>query len=138
MEPEDAVLVLDEIIGSLRENPGQFNISVVVNTAGAVGIGGPGGPGIVGIAHGGGTGVHASASAPSQVAIDIARGQVESRLDEEFGSLLQTLDEIKAEIQRPDASADRAKGLLKRIGDWVPNVVAAVVAHLVARSIPGA
>ena len=138
MKLEEALRVLDEVIKSLRENPGQFNIKVEVNTAGAVGIGGSGGPGIVGISNGGGTGFSATSSSPSQVSVNIARGEAGSRFGREMDELVQTLEGIKTEMQRADASADRANGLLKRLGSWVPNVVVAVVSELIKSAIVGA
>lgn len=80
MKQEEVVRVLDEVIRSLRENPGQFNIKVDIDTAGAVGIGGSGRHAIVGIANGGGVGFSATASAPSEMSLSIARGETESRL----------------------------------------------------------
>jgi hypothetical protein len=137
MKPKEAVLVLDEMIKSLRQNPSQFNIKVEVNTAGAVGIGGSGGHGIVGIAQGGGTGFSATASTPSQMTLNIATDAADSQLRGEMDALVATLEEIKTELARPHASADKAHGLLKRVGNWVPNVIVAVVAHLIAGSIAG-
>jgi len=137
MKPEEAAQVIDVIVKSLRDNPGQFNLNVEVTVAGAVGVGGPGGPGIVGISQGGGTGVSASASAPSEMTINIAQCRAEAQFGAELERLLSTLDDIKAEVLRPDASADRAQGLLKRLVTWVPETIVAVVAQLIATSIRG-
>ena len=139
MKPKEAAQVIDAIVKSLRDNPTQFHVNVGITMAGAVGIGGMGGPGIVGIAQGGGVGFSASASAPGQVAIDIAQQQGIAQLDAEYGALLTTLEEIKAEVLKSNPSKMKANGLLKRlVGTWIPDVIVAVVAKVVATAIGNA
>ena len=136
MKPKEAAQVIDAIVKSLRENPTQFPINVGISMAGAVGIGGAGGPGIVGIAQGGGVGFSASASAPSQVAINIAQQQGLAQLDAEYNALLSTLEEIKVELLKSDPSKMKADRLLNRlVGTWIPDVVINVVAQLIAAAV---
>ena len=138
MQPMEAAQIIDAVVKSLRAKPGQFHLNLKVEVAGAVGVGGLGGPGIVGIAQGGGVGVSASASAPSQMTVNLAQGGAEAQFGAELEQLLATLEEIKSEILKPVPSKARADGLVKRlVGTWVPDTIVAVVAQLIATSISG-
>ncbi len=95
MEAREAAVVIDRIIESLRSNPAQFNINVSVTTTGAIGVGGSGGPGIVGIAHGGGTGFSATASAPTAAQVHIAQQPGFQQLSSEMSAMLETLQQLK-------------------------------------------
>ena len=136
MQPMEAAQIIEAVVKSLRAKPGQFHLNVMV--AGAVGVGGLGGHGIVGIAEGGGVGVLASASAPSQMTVNIAQGRAEAQFGAELEQLLAMLEEIKSEILKPLPSKARADGLVKRlVGTWLPDTIVAVVAQLIAASISG-
>ena len=138
MQPTEAAQIIDAVVKSLRAKPGQFHLNVKVKVAGAVGVGGLGGPGIVGIAQGGGVGVSASASAPSQMTVNVAQGQAEAQFGAELEQLLATLEEIKSEILKPVPSKACADGLVRRlVGTWIPETIVAVVAQLIATSISG-
>ena len=138
MQATEAAQVIDEMIKSLRANPGQFNINVRVVTAGAVGIGGSGGPGIVGIAQGGGVGVSASAGAPSQMTVEIARQQGQRELSAQLGQMLTTLEEIRNELLQPKPSKSRIQNFLDSLSSkWLPEAIISVVTKLITSSIGG-
>ena len=136
MKAKEAAEVIDGIIQSLRDNPAQFNIAVNTSVAGAVGVGGPGGPGIVGVAQGGGVGFMGVASAPSQVQIDIAQGRAKEELTQEFERCLAVLEQIRDEILKKTPSKSRLEKLVDSLKEkWLPNVIAATVAQLIARVV---
>jgi len=133
MQATEAAQVIDEMIKSLRAKPGQFNINVRVVTAGAVGIGGSGGPGIVGIAQGGGVGVSASASAPSQMTVEIAQQHGQQEFSAQLGQMLATLEGIRDELLQPEPSKSGIQKFLDSLSSkWLPEVIISVVAKLIA------
>lgn len=137
MQAHEAAQVVDEIVKSLQANPGQFNIRINVSTAGAVGIGGAGGPGIVGISQGGGVGFSATAAAPSAMTIQIARDQGQQQFGEQFDQMLRVLDAIKTEFAKPAPSKAKVTRLLDSLDKWVPPVIAAVIGQLAASVFAG-
>ncbi len=136
MEPKEAAVIIDKIIESLRRNPGQFNINVNVSTAGAIGIGGPGGSGIVGIAQGGGTGFRASASAPSAAQIKIGQQAGLQQVSSELSQMLSVLEQLKTELLSQPPSKSKIKSFLDSIkGKWLPEVVVSVVSELITSTL---
>lgn len=107
MRNAEAVQLIETILLSMRSNPAQFQFSVNVTTVGAMGVGGPGGPGIVGIANGGGIGFSASASAPSQMTLQIAEQRANQELNAQFASIDQALQELIASLKANSITTEK-------------------------------
>lgn len=115
----------------MRENPAQFNFTVNVTTVGAMGIGGPGGPGIVGIANGPGVGVYASASAPSQMQIQISEQRANQELNAQFTKIQSILESIIMELENTTISREKSETFIGKLkSTWLPNVVIATIAAI--------
>lgn len=137
MQAQEAADVINQMLKSLRANRGQFSIKINVSTAGAIGVGGAGGPGIVGVAQGGGVGFSATAAAPNAMTIQIAQDQGLQKFDGQFEQMLGVLDAIKAEFTKPAPSKAKVTQLLGSLDKWVPPVIAAVLGQLAASVFGG-
>lgn len=136
MNNNEAAFLIETMLKSMRENPAQFNFSVNVTTVGAMGIGGPGGAGIVGIANGPGVGVYASASAPSQMQIQIAEQQANQEFNVQFGKIQSILETIIAELKSNTMSREQSETFVGKLrSTWLPNVVVTAIAAILERAL---
>ena len=128
----EAANIVATILESMRRNPAQFHFNVNVSTIGAMGIGGSGGPGIVGIAQGGGVGFSASATAPSQVQIQFSQGQADAAINQQWAQIEKTLEQLVAELRASTLTRAKADGFLGSLKKtWLPNVVVAALTEVV-------
>jgi len=131
MNNNEAAFLIQTMLKSMRENPAQFNFTVNVTTVGAMGIGGPGGPGIVGIANGPGVGVYASASAPSQMQIQISEQRANQELNAQFTKIQSILESIIMELENTTISREKSETFIGKLkSTWLPNVVIATIAAI--------
>jgi hypothetical protein len=138
MTNDEAVSLIQAMLASMRANPSQFHFDVNVTTVGAMGIGGPGGHGIVGIANGPGVGVYASASAPSAVQIQIAERSANDRLNAEFGTIQQALEGIIQELKNQSMTIAKRDGFLAQLkSTWLPNVLVTILGSILSAVLGG-
>lgn len=131
MNNNEAAFLIQTMLKSMRENPAQFNFTVNVTTVGAMGIGGPGGAGIVGIANGPGMGVYASASAPSQMQIQISEQRANQELNAQFTKIQSILESIITELENTTISREKSETFIGKLkSTWLPNVVIATIAAI--------
>ncbi len=131
MNNNEAAFLVETMLKSMRENPAQFNFSVNVTTVGAMGIGGPGGAGIVGIANGPGVGVYASASAPSQMTIQIAEQRANQELNAQFAKIQSFLEAIISDLKNNTMSREKSETFVGKLkSTWLPNVVVTAIAAI--------
>lgn len=131
MNNNEAAFLIQTMLKSMRENPAQFNFTVNVTTVGAMGIGGPGGAGIVGIANGPGVGVYASASAPSQMQIQISEQRANQELNAQFTKIQSILESIITELENTTISREKSETFIGKLkSTWLPNVVIATIAAI--------
>lgn len=131
MNNNEAAFLIQTMLKSMRENPVQFNFTVNVTTVGAMGIGGPGGAGIVGIANGSGVGVYASASAPSQMQIQISEQRANQELNAQFTKIQSILESIITELENTTISREKSETFIGKLkSTWLPNVVIATIAAI--------
>ncbi len=134
MNNNEAAFLVEIMLKSMRENPAQFNFSVNVTTVGAMGIGGPGGAGIVGIANGTGVGVYASASAPSQMQIQIVEQRANQELNAQFTKIQSVLEAIIADLKNNTMSHEKSETFMGKLkSTWLPNVVVTAIAAILER-----
>lgn len=96
----------------MRNNPAQFQFTVNITTVGAMGVGGAGGHGIVAAANApGSVGFSATASAPSQMQIQIAEQRANQELNAQFARIEQVLQAIAAGLR--EQTITREKGGIK-------------------------
>jgi hypothetical protein len=135
----DAAKIVEAVLTSMRQNPGQFNFHVNVTTVGAMGVGGPGGHGIVAVANGpGSVGFSASSSAPTQMQIQIAEQRANQELNAQFAQIQAVLEAMLAELNAQTldrAKADSFLGQLK--ATWLPNVLGGVISTAIAGALGG-
>jgi hypothetical protein len=138
MNTEEAAFLIRTIADSMRANPAQFSFNVSVRTVGAIGIGGQGGPGIVGIAQGGGIGFQASASSPTTTQIQIAHQQASAEINAQAAAALAALDAIVKELQSQSLTAAKRDGFIAQLkSTWLPNVVVTLVAAILGSALAG-
>jgi hypothetical protein len=138
MNTQEATALIQSILDSITTNPAQFNFKVSVTTVGAVGIGGPGGAGIVGIAHGGGIGFQASASAPSSMQIQIAQQQANAEINAKAQVALRALESIVQELRNQSMSAAKRDGFIAQLkATWLPNVIVTLVGQILTAVVSG-
>jgi hypothetical protein len=134
----EAANIVATILESMRRNPAQFHFNVNVSTIGAMGIGGSGGPGIVGIAQGGGVGFSATAASHSQVQIQFAQGQADATINQQWAQIEKTREQLVAELRTSTLTrenADSFLGSLKKT--WLPNVVITALSEVVKLFLGG-
>jgi len=136
MKTSEAEALIRVVLDSIRSNPHQFNFNVTVKTVGAMGIGGAGGPGIVGIANGGGIGFQVSSSSPSQVQIQIAHEQAEQAISKQADIVFQTLESILQELRSQTMSAEKSDSFIAQLkSTWIPNVLISLIGTILQASI---
>ena len=132
MNTQEAATIIDAIVSSLRENPNQFQITVNVSMTGLSATAQGRGIGAMGIAQGGGTGIHASASM-DDAKIQIAQRKAESAMNQEGQLLLDTLSAIVQELRNESPDKSNINRLYESLkGKWVPGVIASVVGNLIS------
>ncbi|WP_346814889.1 hypothetical protein [Aeromonas hydrophila] len=135
MKTSEAEALIRVVLDSIRSNPHQFNFNVTVKPVGAMGIGGAGGPGIVGIANGGGIGFQVSSS-PSQVQIQIAHEQAEQAISKQADIVFQTLESILQELRSQTMSAEKSVSFIAQLkSTWIPNVLISLIGTILQASI---
>ena len=135
MNKLDALAIVESLIKSICESPDQFHINVkVVGQS----ITTSGGIGQVVTATGGGPG---STTIGQQVSVSsgdvtLANQKANRALDEQFGALVKSLNEIKQQLtfDSPDV------GLVERIytsfkNTWVPGVIVSVLGTALSSSL---
>ncbi|MGA8148469.1 MAG: hypothetical protein WB870_12995 [Gallionellaceae bacterium] len=128
----EAANIAATILESMRRNPAQFNFNVNVSPVGAMGIGGSGGPGIVGIARGGGVGFSATAVSPSPAEIKFTQGQADAAINQQWAQIERTLEQLITELRRSTLTQEKADGFLASLKKtWLPNVVVATLIEIV-------
>ena len=136
MNPSEGAQLIETMLESMKRNPAQFQFNVNVTTVGAMGVGGPGGHGIVGIANGPGVGVYASASAPSAMQIQIAEQSANQQLNTQFQAIQRTLEAIVQELKTQAMSAEKRDGFIGQLKTtWLPNVLVTLVASILTAVI---
>ena len=134
MNNNEAAFLVEVILKSMMENPAQFHFSVNVTTVGAMGIGGPGGAGIVGIANGPGVGVYASASAPSQMQIKIVEERANQELNAQFAQIQTILESIIAELKSNTLSREKSESFVGKLkSTWFPNALVTAIAAILEK-----
>jgi hypothetical protein len=104
-----------------------------------MGVGGPGGPGIVGIANGGGIGFSASASAPSQISLQIAEQRANQELNAQFAQIDQTLQELIASLKANSITPEKKETTLERLKKtWMPKVLVSVISVILEKTLEAA
>jgi hypothetical protein len=138
MNTQEATTLIQSILDSMKTNPTQFNFNVSVKTIGAMGIGGPGGAGIVGIANGGGIGFQASAASPSSMQIEIAQQQANAHINAQADVALNALESIVQELRNQSMSVAKRDGFIAQLKTtWLPNVVVTLVGAILSSAISG-
>jgi len=120
MTAEEAAQVISETAEALRENPGDFNLRVMV--VGMNAVGGGGAPGVIGTAIGGGTGIQVSASGGH---VQVEQG--EAAFEEELASACDALQELA------EAAKAGEKGRIKKLLESL-RLLAVVPASILASS----
>jgi hypothetical protein len=133
MTPAEAADVIEAMATALRANPQQFHINIRVTGQSVTSYGGTG---MVVNAVGGGPG---STTIGNQVRVGSAQVELSpvqggQAMDQQFGALLQTLQEITTELRAP--TPDRSliqRGIDSLKGTWVPGAITSAVVALVAK-----
>jgi hypothetical protein len=135
MEINEAVVILESLTQSLRDNPSQFHITV--NVTGQK-ITSHGGTGLSITATGGGIGSTTIGQTVSLdgAGIEISQGRGKQAMNDQFNALIQTLTQIIDQLREP--SPDR--GIISRLYEslrntWVPGVITSVVGSVLAGAI---
>lgn len=133
MDSSTAAEIVESLIKSLKEEPGQFSIELKV-VGQSVSVTGSG-IGQVITANGGASG---STTIGNKVVVDgssveISRGRANQAMTEQMQTLVGVLDKVAAQLRsgKPD------KGIINSIMDslgktWVPPMVTAVISSAVA------
>lgn len=136
MKTTEAAELVEVILESMRRNPAQFVFHVEVTTVGAIGVGGPGGHGIVGIANGPGVGVYASASAPTTMQIQISERAANEELNVQFQAAQRALEAIVQELRAQTMSAEKRDSFVAQLkSTWLPNVLVSLVTAILSGAI---
>lgn len=135
-----AVQLIETILNSMRNNPAQFQFSVNVTTVGAMGVGGSGGHGIVATANApGSVGLYASATAPSQMTLQIAEQHANQELNNQFAKIDQVLQEIIAELRANTITPEKKDSFLNRLAKtWLPKVLISTVTVVIEKVLEAA
>jgi hypothetical protein len=137
MKDTDAIRLIETILTSMRTNPAQFQFAVNITTVGAMGVGGSGGHGIVAIANApGSTGFSASASAPSQMTIQIAEQRANQELNTQFAKIDQVLQQIVAELKSKIITTEKIDNFLQQLKQtWFPKVLVSVITFILEKVV---
>jgi hypothetical protein len=132
MNTQEAAKIVDAIVNSLKENPTQFQLSVDVSMTGMSATAQDGGIGALGIAQGGGTGIHASASMDN-TKIQIAQRKAENAMNQEYQALIDTLSGIAQELRNESPDRSKVSSMYESLkGKWIPGVITSVVGNLIS------
>lgn len=136
MNSSEGAQLIEAMLDSMRRNPAQFHFNVNVTPVGAMGVGGPGGHGIVGIANGPGVGVYASASSPSAIQIQVTEQSANQQLNTQFQAIQHTLEAIVQDLKAQAMSAEKRDGFVGQLKTtWLPNVLVTLVASILTAVI---
>ena len=138
MNTQEATTLIQSILDSIKTNPAQFQFNVTVSSAGAVGIGGPGGPGIVGISNGGGVGFQASASAPTNLHIQMAQEHASAEMHAEVSAALKALESIVQELKSQTMTEAKRDGFIGQLkSTLLPNAITTIVGKVLDLIVSG-
>ena len=137
MNTQEAANIIETIISSLRDNPNQFQFTVNVSTTGFSATSHGGGIGAVGIAQGGGTGIHASASM-DDAKIQIAQNKADDEINQAVGTLLESLSAIAQELRSKSPNKSKITSIYESLkGKWIPGVIISVIGCLISQAFSG-
>jgi len=92
---------------------------------------------MMGIAHGGGTGINASASA-GNMQIEIAQERGENAMNQQIQALVNHLLAMAQELKSDSPDKSKLKKMYESLKDtWVPGVISSVVGNLLSVSFMG-
>ena len=135
MEPREAAEVIQAMIDSLRSEPDQLHISI--NVSGQQ-ITSHGGTGLSITATGGGPG----STTVGQVVtmdgshIEISRGKADQAMRDQLTALINSLEEITAELRSPRPDRSRIQKVLDSLkGTWVPGLIIGVMSNALSSAI---
>jgi hypothetical protein len=134
MEINEAAQLVEAIAKSIEQNPGQFHFTVNVTGTRATSIGG--GTGLSVQVTGGGPGSQTTGfqSSISGANIEMAQKAADAAISKQMSTLVETLNNLVAELRRPTLSKTRISSMLASLKQtWVPNVIASLVANIVTR-----
>ena len=136
LRPDPVIIAIDAAINSLKEQPNQFTLKVTV--AGAVGIASGGGTGIHVQAQGGGPGSQTigMVARADGTQVNITEATADAALKQEAEKAVNLLTDIKAALQarKPDKSTVTAK-LAEFAKTYVAPVLKSVVEALVKKKL---
>jgi hypothetical protein len=133
MTPTEAADVIEAMAAALRANPQQFHINIKITGQSVTSFGGTG---MVVNAVGGGPG---STTIGNQVSmggaqVEISQQQGLQAMDQQFGALLQTLQDIAAQLRVPTPDRSLIQRMIDGLKDsWVPQVITGALVALVGK-----
>jgi hypothetical protein len=135
VEPREAADIIQAIGDSLRSDPHQFQISVRVS---GQTITSHGGTGLSITASGGGPG---STTVGQVVSVDgtqieIAQDKAVQAMTDQVAALIDSLDEIAAELRSPSPDKSRIQRIFDSLRDtWVPGLILGVLSNALSGAI---
>lgn len=135
MQKSDSIEVVQALISSICESPDQFKINVKVVGQSIVSHGGIG---QVVTATGGGAGSTTIGQKISVSSGDVtlANQKAAGALDEQFGALIKSLEEIKLQLSSDNTDVDLIEGIYNSLKDtWVPGLIISVLGTVLSSSI---
>ena len=135
MTPIEAAEVIEAMAAALRANPQQFHINISVIGQRVTSYGGIG---MQVTAVGGGPG---STTIGNQVRmggadVEISQQQGLQAMDQQFGALLQTLQDVATQLRAPTPDRTRIQRAIDSLkGTWVPGAITSAVVALVAKAL---
>jgi len=136
MEAKEAAAVIDSMIKSLKESPGQFNIEV--NVTGLLVNASKGSTGLIVSAVGGGpgsttTGMNASISSPQ---IDISQKRGTDVMNSQMQLLIDSLSTLSNELKSTKPEKGKIKTILQSLKEsWVPHLIINVLSIVLTNSV---
>lgn len=133
MTPIEAAEVIEAMAAALRANPQQFHINISVIGQRVTSYGGTG---MVVNAVGGGPG---STTIGNQVTmggaqVEISQQQGLQAMDQQFGALLQTLQDIATQLRGPTPDRSRIQRAIDSLKNtWVPGAITSAIVALIAK-----
>ena len=138
MQIEEATELLDVMARSLAENPGQFHFTINITGTQATSIGG--GTGLSVQAMGGepGSTTIGYQSSLNQPNVEISHATADAAIREQIGALVDALNGLASELRSTTPNRNRMREIMKVMEQsWVPNVITAVVASIIATTVVG-
>jgi hypothetical protein len=132
MEINEAAQLVEAIAKSIEQNPGQFHFTVSVTGTRATSIGG--GTGLSVQVTGGGPGSQTTGfqSSISGANTEMAQKAAGAAISKQLSALVETLNNLVAELRRPTPSKTRISSMLASFKQtWVPNVITSLVANII-------